>query len=49
MPSSKYQVRFKLLGGATVTKVLTASNEKDAANRAVKTFKAVEILSIKKV
>ena len=48
MPTSTYSVKFKLEGGASVTKDIVASSEGDAAARAVKKFKAKEIVSIRK-
>lgn len=49
MPTSNYSVQFKLAGGAKVTKVIAASHEGDAAARAVRKFKAVQVLKIRKV
>lgn len=49
MPTSVYQVKFKLLGGATVTKNFNVANERDASSAATKIYKATRIISIKKV
>jgi hypothetical protein len=49
MATNSYQVQFKLEGGAKVTKTILATSEGDAAVRAVKKFKATEVLRIKKV
>lgn len=49
MPTEKYQVKFKLLGGATVTKVILASSEKDAKKRAIQKWKASVIIKIEKI
>jgi len=49
MPTNSYRVIFKLEGGARVTKTILASSEGDAAVKAVKMFKAKEILIIQKV
>jgi hypothetical protein len=50
MPTnSNYKIQFKLEGGARVTKTILASSEGDAAAKAVKQFKAKEVLKIKKV
>jgi hypothetical protein len=48
MPTNTYTVKFKLEGGATVTKDIVASHEGDAAVRAIRKFKAKEVLSIRK-
>lgn len=49
MPTSNYRVTFKLAGGAKVTQTISASHEGDAAVKAVKKFKATEVLKIRKV
>lgn len=45
----KYQVTFKLAGGARVTKDILATCEGNAAARAVANFKAVQVIKIIKV
>ena len=49
MPTEKYSVQFKLAGGAKVTKIIQAASVKDATTRAVKKFKAKEILEVRRV